>query len=389
MTRAYEVVIVHEGLAGFANEVKEAVIDSTQKILSQSGEIDFREVNSCDDLCETKDQRHVVVLYLGNRAGSTSQVVDSILHTAIENSISVLPVVRKSDPGSVTEKLPESVRFLNAVDWEEDSGRTLVALQQMLGLEEKERKVFISYFREETREVADQLYDALSRRNFDVFLDRFSVPPGADFPKKLAQELADKAFVILLKSPGVQDSKWIEYEIFYALSHRIPILAVTMPGVDSESFPYVAEAFRLPLCSTDLADKGKLTDESLKRILGAVELRHAQALRRRREQLLGSLREKLVKDGGCCRPVEDWAVVAPLPGEGNSVFLLTPRRPNPGDLYQLHQIRSKASRDAGGNLKAALVHASEDIYVAQKSLLDWIREGKGLDVLLLPDFNWS
>ncbi len=388
MTRAYEVVLVHEGLADFANEVKEAVIDSTQKILSKSGEIDFREVNSCDDLCETKDQRHVVVLYLGNRAGSTSQMVNSILNTAIENSISVLPVVRKSDPGSVTDKLPQSVRFLNAIDWEEDRSRTLVALQQMLGLEETERKVFISYCRAETREVADQLYDALSRRNFDVFLDRFSVPPGADFPKKLAQELADKAFVILLESPGVRKSRWIEHEISYAQIHRISILAVTMPGLDSESVPNVDEAFRLRLCSTDLAGD-KLTDESLKRILGEVELRHAQALRRRREQLLGSLREKLVKDGGCCRPVEDWAVVAPLPGGGHSVFLLTPRRPSPDDLYHLHQIRSKASRDARGNLKAALVHASEDIDVAQKSLLDWIREGKGLDVLLLPDFNWS
>ena len=40
MTRAYRVVIVHDGLVGcFADEVKEAVIDSTEKILSQSGEL--------------------------------------------------------------------------------------------------------------------------------------------------------------------------------------------------------------------------------------------------------------------------------------------------------------------------------------------------------------
>ena len=388
MARPYEVVIVHEGLAGFADEVKEAVIGSTEKILSESGAIDFREVNSCDYLCEIKDQRHVVVLYLGSKAGSASQMVNSILHTALENSISVLPVVRKSDPGSVTEKLPKSVEFLNAVDWEEDHVQTLATLRQMLGLDEKERKVFISYCRAETREVADQLYDALSRRNFEVFVDRFSLLPGADFPKKLDQELADKAFVILLESPGVRKSRRIEHEISYALSHHISILPVAMPGVDSESFPYVAEAFRLPLCSTDLAGD-KLTDESLERILGEVELRHARALRRRREQLLGSLRAKLVKDGGCCRPVEDWAVVASVPRGGHSVFSLTPRRPSPGDLYHLHQIHSKASRDAGGNLKAALVHASEDIDVAQESLLDWIREGKGLDILLLPDFNLS
>ena len=396
MTRAYRVVIVHDGLAGFADEVKEAVIDSTEKILSQSGVIDFREVNSCDDLCEIQDlyeiqdpKRHVVVLYLGNKAGSTSNVVNSTLDTALKHAISVLPVIRESDPGSVAEKLPKSVKLLNAVDWDEDRDRALVALRQMLGLEEAERKVFISYYREETTEVAVQLYDALSRRNFDVFLDRFSVSPGADFPEELDQELAGKAFVVLLESPGVQESRWIQHEISYALSHRIGILAVAMPSVESGSVSLVDEAFRLRLCSTDFSGNSQLTDESLERILSKIELRHAQALRRRREQLLGSLREKLLQDGGCCRPVDDWAVVASVSGGGRSVFLLTPRPPSPRDLYHLHQIRSNVSLDAGSDLQAALVHASENIDVEQESLLDWIREGRGLDVRLLPDFNLS
>ncbi len=389
MTRPYEVVIVHEDLDDWAREVKESVRETGETILSQSEAIGCREVNSRDDLCELSNpEHHVVVLYLGNRAGGQSEAINSALNMALENSISVLPVVRQSDPGDVEEKLPQSVQLLNAADWNEDRGRALTALRQMLGLEESERKVFISYSRQESSEIAFQLHDALSRRKFDVFLDRFSVQPGEDFQRKLDQELADKAFVVLLESPGVRESRWIQHEISYALDHRIGVLAVTMPSVGSESVSVVHEAFRLRLCPTEFAGGGELTDKALERVLSEIELRHAQALRRRREQLLGSLREKLVKDGGCCRPAADWAVVASVPGEGTSAFLITPRSPCPSDLYRLYQIRSNAVSYAGSDLKAVLVHATENISCEQESLIDWVKEGWGLDVLVLQDFNF-
>ena len=389
MTRPYEVVIVHEGLDDWARAVKESVRETVETILSQSEAVGFREVNSSDDLYELRNpDHHVVVLYLGNRAGGQSEAINSVLNMALENSISVLPVVRRSDPGDVEEKLPQSVQLLNAADWNEDRSQALTALRQMLGLEESERKVFISYSRQESSEVAFQLHDALSRRKFDVFLDRFSVQPGEDFQRKLDQELADKAFVVLLESPGVRKSRWIQHEVVYALNHRIGVLAVTMPSVGSESVSAVPEAFRLRLCPTECANGRGLTDKALERVLGKIEIGHAQALRRRREQLLGSLREKLVKDGGCCRPVEDWAIVASVPVKGTSVFLITPRRPRPSDLYHLYQVRSNAVFDAGSDLKAVLVHATENISCEQKYVLDWVREGRGLDVMLLQGFNF-
>ena len=66
-------------------------------------------------------------------------------------------------------------------------------------------RIFISYRRLETLPVALQLFDRLTHEGFDVFLDRFSIPPGYDFQRRLNQELEDKSMVILLESGSLKD----------------------------------------------------------------------------------------------------------------------------------------------------------------------------------------
>ena len=83
-----------------------------------------------------------------------------------------------SDTGLESEVLPESLSHLHALIWEGAGLNIATALLRMLGLFETERKVFISYRRAETAELANQLHKELVRRRFDVFLDRFSVGTG-------------------------------------------------------------------------------------------------------------------------------------------------------------------------------------------------------------------
>ena len=78
----------------------------------------------------------------------------------------------------------------------------------MLGLVEQERKVFLSYRQIESTQLAVQLHTELVRCRFDVFLDRFTLPPGADFQARLDEDLGDKAFVVLLESSHLRSSRW-------------------------------------------------------------------------------------------------------------------------------------------------------------------------------------
>ena len=192
-----------------------------------------------------------------------------------------------------------------------ESAVALIALLGMLGLVEEERKVFLSYRRSESTYIASQLHTELVRSGFDVFLDRFALSPGEDFQKRLDEDLGDKAFVVLLESSNLRNSPWVQHEITYAHSHRIDVLAITLPGVsDPQLVPAIDNAFRIRLSQNDCEPDGQLTAEKLGAILERIEFTHATALRRRREQMLGSLSDQLHRDGCTCVPVKDWAILA-------------------------------------------------------------------------------
>ena len=377
----YEVVLVHESLDEFADEFEEAVRDATNRIFLQPDLVGFR-----NDLSGVTPESHVAVVYLANRTGAQDADIESLLAAALNDQRPVLPLVRPSDPGTVTEKLPASIKRINAADWVIERSTAIAELLSMLGLTEPERKVFLSYFRRESTPMAIQLHTSLVEARFDVFLDRFAVPPGEDFQRRLDADLADKAFVVLLESPSLRTSRWVEHEIAYAHSHRIGVLAVTLPGTDdSQLIGSIDEAFRFRLAPDDETADQDLTDDALSRILDRVEIAHARALRRRREQLLGSLRDKLMMDGCTCEPVGNWAIVATAVGKKPAAFLITPRRPRPEDLHALHTVHIGASSTTGLDLSAALVHEIEHIDGTQRALLEWIGESRQLEVILLRD----
>lgn len=378
MSSTYEVVLLHRGLEDFADEIEEAVRDATGAILLQPDLVQFT-----DDLAAVNPASHVAVVYLGNQSGAQDANLDEVLADALTAQIPVLPLMRDSEPGKVSEKLPPSIRRVNAADWHEARGLAIATLLRMLGLGEPERKVFLSYFQRESTPIAVQLHTRLAQAQFEVFLDRFAVPPGDDFQRRLDEDLGDKAFVLLIESPGLRTSHWVEHEIAYAHSHRIGVLAVTLPGTaDAQLVPAVDEAFRVRLEPHDLED-GELTPEALLRVLDRVELAHARELRRRREQLLGSLRDKLFMDGCTCEPVAEWAVLATAPGKKSTVFLVTPRRPRADDLYELNVVHAGAIATSGLDLRAAVVHEVEHIDDYQRAVLAWIGEPREFEAMLL------
>ena len=370
MPSPYVVVVVHRDLANFASEVREAVREATAAVLHQPGLVGFS-----DDLAGVDPDAHIAVVYLGSKAGSQDADVRALVAEALDQQFPIMPLVRSSESGGVTEKLPPELERVNAADWEDQRDLALATLLGMLGLGELERKVFISYLRRESTPVANQLHTELARIQFDVFLDRFAIPPGEDFQRRLDEDLGDMAFMLLLESRELHTSQWVQHEIAYALSHRIGVLVLTLPDVtDAELVPSIDDAFRVRLEAGDLTDAGELVPEKLRYVLHQVELAHARALRGRREQLLGSLRDKLLLDGCICELLGDWAVIATAPGRKASVFLVTPRRPRPEDFYDLHLLHDKTASDSEHELSAMLVHEVEQMDERQRNVLEWIAE---------------
>lgn len=148
------------------------------------------------------------------------------------NADAIYPVYFTKD--KFLGEVPEVLHKVNGVLYSEAELESIVnvALEE-LRLLRKTRRVFISYKRSESSAVANQLYDVLSRHQFDVFLDTYSIRGAADFQAELHHRITDSDVLIQLNSPGFKDSKWCEEEISDANARKVGVLQLNWPGVHS------------------------------------------------------------------------------------------------------------------------------------------------------------
>ncbi len=166
---------------------------------------------------------------MGTIAGWMSQSPDRWL---------VLPALAAGvDPALLLATWPTKMSRLQLVPWGGDASRLAsIALQRAVYGERP--RLFVSYRRKESQEMADQLFDAMSRRGFQLFLDRFSGTAGRLFPQEIAEELAERDVVVLIETPNILQSRWTKWEVAFARRYRLGLLALQWPG--APTFPGVA-----------------------------------------------------------------------------------------------------------------------------------------------------
>jgi hypothetical protein len=375
-------VILHEGEDDWAADVVTAVEDIATGVTQRTGLV---ERSSLDEALADPVSPGLVVV-LANAAAGTSGKIANDVDRARAGSLAVLPIARSVT--GVSSCLPESLRAINVLPWD-DTAEGAQRIAALLGLVESERKLFLSYRRIEAEGLALQLRRQLTDRQFDVFLDRFSVPPGVDFQERLTQELADKSFVLLLETRTAQNSDWVQWEVSYAIDHHVPVLALSLPGSDPDGkFGVLDDAFRFPISDGDLTEPmsadAELTGTSLSSVLDAIEMHAARGLRRRRAQLLTSVDMALMSAKIKRRPLDGWAVLAEPSGAPPMAYLITPRAPLPADLRRLDQLRVGTGL---AGCAGRLVHNTVDREPATVALLEWVAANRPLETVLLADLT--
>ena len=154
------------------------------------------------------------------KAGSLSVIVPALL-----------PGISHSAAFGSCQK---AVSRLNSASWQGNPSR-LAAIIAQRALQLEKPGLFISYRRSEAGALVDQLYDELAHRGFRVFLDRFSGSPGRYFPSELAEEMADKATLLVIETPNILQSKWTLWEIGFAHRYRLGLVSLQLPGAPSLS----------------------------------------------------------------------------------------------------------------------------------------------------------
>jgi hypothetical protein len=324
----------------------------------------------------------IVGAYLGSTTAATDANLDDRIRSALAATTVVIPVVE--DLAEYAGNVPPSLASANGFEWRNsDDGRRLARiLLENLGIEDRDRRVFISHKRDDGLGAAEQLHDHLTHVGFRPFIDRFSIRSGDRVQDSIADALEDHAFLLLLETPLAHKSQWVFDEVDYALSHTMGTLIVRWPG-SPPPVPGSPGVPRLQVLDNDLVEDqhgyDTFTPAALDKLAAAVEASHAQGLVRRRRMLVGSI-EEAAQAAGCtsCLPLPQWRLWVER-AAGPTLVGITPRLPTATDLHELDRARDLA----GVNATALLVHSARVLRPAQRQHLEWVTGPR--DLAMAPE----
>lgn len=289
--------VAEQNALALAGELHGEVLALPDAVLSEDATHPLSQVTECGVFGGGQAQRLLVMvgddvtpLVPGPFAHWSPQYVDVA-------SLAVLPQSAKRQAAAL---LQAPLNEDNAVFWSSTIGEAVPAIFACSAATLEVPRVFISYRQKESAALAMQLFDALSHRGFDVFLDHYRIPPGVNFQKRLTQELGDKSMVVVLESEGILESEWTTYEVSTAKSCELSLFALNLPqGVE---VPVIPDAARMPLDDSDFAGGSftalaELTEPRLTEAVTRIRAAHDAGVIARRGATREQLQRKLLLRG--------------------------------------------------------------------------------------------
>lgn len=178
---------------------------------------------------EYKSSKPTFAYYFGDQNHGDKDV--DALKILMGNADAVFPIFFTED--HFKQEIPTVLHPINGKLYADDVLDSIVNVAfEELRLLRKRRRVFISYKRSDSVAVANQLYDMLSRQQFDVFLDTYAIRGAADFQAVLHHRITDSDVLIQLNSPNFMDSDWCKEEISEANARQVGVLQLNWPGAN-------------------------------------------------------------------------------------------------------------------------------------------------------------
>ncbi len=245
----------------------------------------IKEANFSDDY---KPNQPAFSIYFGDESGNFLNL--DLVKTLLADGRMILPIFYGEDLFST--QIPDELSNQNGLLYEDTKKINIVTLAlEAFQLLRSTRKVFISYKRSESSSVAIQLYEALEKNNFDVFLDTHSIKPAEPFQDELWHRMTDCDVIVLLNTKGFLDSKWCKEELAEAAAKQIGLVQLVWPDHSIDSTAHVSFPYHLKendFVSSIYKDKehSKLTDTFVDGLVEKVESVRARNLRARQDNLI-------------------------------------------------------------------------------------------------------
>jgi hypothetical protein len=224
-------------------------------------------------------------------------VSDASVEPLLKRGTPIIPIA--TEPGKISVELPDRLTLFNCLTFAGDGPmRIATALLECLGLLPRQRRVFVSYRRDQAKEAALQLFNFLSSKIFDVFLDTHGILPAEDFQGVLWHRLCDSDVLIMLDTPDYFGSRWTSAEFGRALAKGISILRIAWPGVTAAARAATANSLELVVDKEVDVASGRLSNDALARIAAQVEIVRGKSHAIRSLNLFSSLKRDIERIGG-------------------------------------------------------------------------------------------
>lgn len=283
----YQIVLFKK--KAFNKAIVETVKSSFLKVLKDLGlnknEVKFFTENDFDKLDKALP---TVALYFGN-SNKEHPNHKSMLLKLRSNGVFVLPVV--SNLSTFGQDIPSYLADINGFELSTSNTVQLVnIILEQFKLIRHKRHAFISYKRNESRNIALQLYQSLDERSFEVFLDTHTIKRGEEFQPMLWDNMADADLVIFLDTPNAMTSTYVKQEIARAHAQGIAVLQVVWPNHTRSREMELCEVIYLKptdIVGDYLNPKSRLSKSALSNILSQAEGLRARSFAARRLRLIG------------------------------------------------------------------------------------------------------
>lgn len=283
MEYKYQIVILGT-MTSFSDDITKLFYEKLNDLKLQD---DFYKVIYSSDVeVEYKGNQPTYVLYFGSKDNTDVDI--DLVDKLIKDGNIILPIFYNS----FSKEIPKILSNQNGLRYDESQNDKIVNLiLESFGKLRNTRKIFISYKRDESTSVAIQLYEALEKNNFDVFLDTHSIKQGEPFQDELWHRMADCDVIVLLNTPKFLESEWCEKEIAEASATQIGVIQLIWPNHKLERMAEVC--FPTDLKETDFIvnnyndkDYSKFTDVFLENVVRQVESVRARNLASRQDSLI-------------------------------------------------------------------------------------------------------
>ncbi|WFB67456.1 toll/interleukin-1 receptor domain-containing protein [Chryseobacterium sp. WX] len=347
--------------------------------------VDLLKIIRENNIDEYSGGQPAFVIYAGHKNDFTDNQKEILEKQKLDGNI-ILPVFDKS----FTDEIPDFLSNQNGVTFNDNVLKISNIILEGFELLRKNRKLFISYKRSESSNIAIQLYEFLEKNNFDVFIDTHSIDKGEEFQEELWHRMTDCDLILMLNTKEFLKSDWCKQELDKAHVKRIGIVHLLWPDCEFEDFSHLAFSLRLkdsnfdkPLFS-DLT-KGRLKKDILPEILNLVESSRARNLASRQDALITDFTQAASDNKQEVNLQYSRYITQQLPNGKSKVYIPTIGVPQSINCHNSQKLIEKIESRQIESI--TLIYDEMSIRNYWLEHLDWLNDYLEIKTLKKLDFN--